>query len=66
MSNNKRTKVEAYVEETEFTDEKGNLVPFMRLVLPVANNTEKYIKVEKVFLQLARDRALDSSNPFKK
>lgn len=66
MSSNKRVKVEAYVEEDEFIDDNGKVVPFMRLVLPVADNTEKYIKVEKVFLQLAKDRAEKDSNPFKK
>lgn len=64
MSN--RTKVEAYVEESEFTDKDGKVVPYMRLILPVSDTSEKAIKVEKVFLELAKERASSTSNPFKK
>lgn len=59
-----KTKIEAYVEESEFVDKDGKNVKFLRLAIPVTDTTEKYIKVEQFVLQLAMDRA--NNNPFKK
>lgn len=59
-----KTKIDAYVEESEFVDKDGEKVKFLRLAIPVTDTTEKYVKVEQFVLQLARERA--NNNPFKK
>lgn len=52
-----RTKVEAYIEESTFKNEKGEEVKYLRLVLPVTDTAEKYLKGEQFALQLAKERA---------
>lgn len=52
-----RTKVEAYIEESTFKNEKGEEVEYLRLVLPVTDTVEKYLKGEQFALQLAKERA---------
>lgn len=62
-----KIKIEAYVEEKEFTDKDGKDVKFLSLVIPVTDSAEKSIKAEQFVLQLARDRALNQSkSPFGK
>lgn len=56
-----KIKIEAYVEEKEFTDKDGKVVKFLSLVIPVTDSAEKSIKAEQFVLQLARDRALNQS-----
>lgn len=61
-----KTKIEAYVEENSFKNDKGEDVKYLSLVLPVTDTAEKRIKAEQFVLQLALDRAKDKANPFKK
>lgn len=62
-----KVKIEAYIEENEFKNDKGENVKFLSLLLPVTDNSEKRIKVEQFVLQLAKERAEKKSlNPFGK
>lgn len=59
-----KVKIEAYIEENEFKNDKGEEVKFLSLVIPVTDTAEKRIKAEQFVLQLAKDRAEKSVNPF--
>ena len=59
-----KVKIEAYIEENEFKNDKGEDVKFLSLVIPVTDTAEKRIKAEQFVLQLAKDRAERSVNPF--
>ena len=61
-----RVKIEAYIEENEFKNDKGENIKFLSLIIPVTDNSEKKIKVEQFVLQLAKERAERSKNPFGK
>lgn len=62
-----KVQIEAYVEEKEFTNDKGESVKFLSLSIPVTDKSTKTIKVEQFVLELAKERAENkSSNPFKR
>lgn len=62
-----KVSIEAYVEEREFKNEKGENVKFLSLLIPVTDNSVKTIKVEQFVLQLAKERAENKNkNPFGK
>lgn len=61
-----KTKIEAYVEESTFRNDKGEDVKYLSLIIPCTDSSEKRIKVEQFVLQLALERAEKNSNPFKK
>lgn len=62
-----KVKVEAYVEESEFKNDKGENIKFLSLILPVTDEAEKRIKVDQFVLALAKERATKkSANPFAK
>lgn len=62
-----KVNIEAYVEEKEFTNEKGEHVKFLSLCIPVTDNSVKQIKVEQFVLQLAKERAENKvKSPFGK
>ena len=61
-----KVKIEAYIEENEFKNDKGESVKYLSLVIPVTDSAEKHIKAEQFVLQLAKDRAEKNINPFKK
>lgn len=52
-----KVKIEAYVEESEFKNEKGENVKFLSLEIPVTDSASKRVKCEQFVLQLAKDRA---------
>lgn len=60
-----KVKIEAYIEEEEFKNDKGENVKFLSLQLPVTDNSVKRIKVEQFILQLAKERAENQvASPF--
>lgn len=52
-----KVSIEAYVEEQEFVNDKGEKVKYLSLNIPVTDNSAKHIKVEQFVLQLAKERA---------
>lgn len=61
-----KVKIEAYIEESSFKNDKGEDVKFLSLEIPVTDSSTKRIKVEQFVLQLAKERAERLENPFKK
>lgn len=62
-----KVSIEAYIEEKEFKNDKGENVKFLSLSIPVTDNSTKTIKVEQFVLQLAKERAENKmKNPFGK
>ncbi len=62
-----KVKIEAYVEESEFKNEKGEDIKYLSLEIPVTDNSSKRLKCEQFVLQLAKERAeKKASNPFAK
>lgn len=61
-----RIKIEAYIEESTFKNDKGEDIKYLSLVIPVTDTAEKRLKAEQFVLELAKDRAEKSINPFKK
>lgn len=49
--------IEAYIEEKNFINDKGDNVNFLSLSIPVTDNATKTIKVDQFVLQLAKERA---------
>ncbi len=63
----KKTSIEAYIEEKEFTNKDGENVKFLSLEIPVTDTATKSIKAEQFILQLAKERDDNKSkNPFSK
>ena len=60
-----KIKIEAYVEEDTFKNDKGEEVKYLSLIIPVTDSAEKRVKVEQFVLQLALDRA-NNTSVFKK
>ena len=61
-----RVKIEAYIEESTFKNDKGEDINYLSLIIPVTDTAEKRLKAEQFVLELAKDRAEKSINPFKK
>ena len=61
-----RVKIEAYIEEDTFKNDKGEDIKYLSLIIPVTDSAEKRLKAEQFVLQLAKDRAEKSISPFKK
>ena len=62
-----KIKVEAYIEESEFKNDKGENIKFLSLLLPVTDDTEKRIKADQFVLSLAKERATKKNiSPFSK
>ena len=60
-----RVPIEAYVEESEFTNDKGDKIKYLSLEIPVTDSSVKRLKCEQFVLQLAKERAeKKESNPF--
>lgn len=62
-----KVNIEAYIEESEFTNDKGEKIKFLALCIPVTDTAVKKIKAEQFVLQLAKERAENKSkSPFSK
>lgn len=60
-----KVSIEAYVEEKEFTNDKGENVKFLSLQIPVTDKSTKTIKCEQFVLELAKERAENKAkSPF--
>ena len=52
-----KVKIEAYIEESEFKNESGEIVKYLSLVIPVTDSVSKRIKADQLVLGLAKERA---------